>query len=63
MATSIFLIIGMQIRLTRLLEVYFINAKYKLEERLCEEYTGADCGYKDEIKKAMASDNNKNNDK
>ena len=62
-AISIFLIIGMQIGPTRLLEVGLPNAKYNLERKLCKKCTGADLGNDGEIKGAMTADNNKDDDK
>lgn len=62
MTTPILLTIDMHIGLTKLLEVGPPNAKYNLEERLREGYTGMDWGNKGEIEEAMATDNNKDND-
>ena len=56
-----FLTIDMYIGSTRLLEVISSNAKYDLEEKFHEGYTGADWGNEGKIK-AIAIDNNKNND-
>lgn len=62
MATPIFLTIGMYIGLTKLLKVGPFNAEYDFEEKFCEGCTGVDWGNDDEIKEAMAADNNKNDD-
>lgn len=63
MATSIFTIIGMHIRLIKLLKVSFFNIKYDLKQIFCEGCTGANYGYNDKIKEAIIVDNNKNNNK
>lgn len=49
----------MHIGLTKLLKVSPSNAEYNSEKRLREECTGADWGDNNEIEKAMATDNNK----
>lgn len=51
----------MYIEPTRLLKVDSPNVKYDLEEKFYEGCTGADWGNDSEIEKAMAADNNKDN--
>lgn len=60
-ATIILLIISMHIEPTKLLEVGPSNTKYDLEERLCKRCTNTNWGDDSEIEKAIAADNNKNN--
>lgn len=62
-ATPIFLTIGMHIRPTKLLEVSPPNVQYNLEQKLRKECTSADWYDYSEIEKAMAEDNNKDDDK
>lgn len=62
MATSIFLIIGLHIGPTRLLEVGPPNVKYDSKERFYEEYTSANWGDKSEIEEVMTANNNEDND-
>lgn len=59
----IFFIISIYIEPIKLLQVGLPNAKYNLEEKLCERYTNADQGDKGEIKEVMATDNNEDDDK
>ena len=63
MANPIFLIIGMHIGLSRLLEVGLSNAKYDWNGRFCKGYTSADWVDDGKIEEAMAANNNKDDDK
>lgn len=47
----------------KLLETGLLNIKYDFEGKLCEKCTCADCGNDGKIEEAMATDNNKDNDK
>lgn len=53
----------MHIQPSRLLEDGLINTKYESKKKLRERCTGADCGDRFEIERAMAADNNNNDDK
>lgn len=55
--------ISMYIRLKKLLEVEFPNAKYDLKKRPYKAFSGANRGDNDKIKEVMVIKNNKNNDK
>lgn len=59
----IFLTIGVYIKPTRLLKVGLPNTKYNLEKKFCKGCTSIDWSDNHQIKKAIAMDNNKNNDK
>lgn len=63
MATPILLTIDMYIEMTRFLEVGLPNAKYDLEKKICKKCISANQGNIDKIKKVMAADNSKNNNK
>lgn len=52
----------MHIRPTRVLKVGPSNAKYNLEGKVREEYSGADWGDNSEIEEAMAANDNKDDD-
>lgn len=62
MTTPILLTIGMHIRPNRLLEVGLHNTKYNLEKTLRKRYIKANQGNNGKIEKAMAANNNKNDD-
>lgn len=62
MATLIVLTIEMYIKPTRLLKVDHLNTKYNSKKKLHERYTGINQSDDDEIKKAMAVDDNTNDD-
>lgn len=53
----------MHIKPTRFLEIGFYNAGYNLNRKLHERYTDTDWGDENEIEKAIATDNNKNDNK
>lgn len=52
----------MYIGLTRLLVIGFFNAKYDSKRRLSKGYTSANWDNVSKIKKAVAADNNKDDD-
>lgn len=62
MITLILLTIGMHIRLNRPLKVGHYNIKYNLKETLCEKYIKANQDNNSKIEKAMAANDNKNDD-
>lgn len=63
MPIPIILAIGMHNRLTTLVEVGFSNADYDSKRRLRKGCTSANWGNDREIKKAIALEDNKDDDK